>query len=578
MFYTLITISIAKRRKMGDERVSYMRQRDPSVDRRYRPRPNNVRDLFKEITEDNESFEETTSSLVSGSSQMSLETENTASVFLRLRPLQKPCKNYDVQNNTLKVHGVECATTNNKDLKEKHFEFTNIFDNGATQKEIYDNCVKLSIDNEESLTILTYGTSGSGKTFTMYGTENDAGIIQRAFVHIFTKYNNVICTVPGLKLDKCNIAFVHEDNFNDENQLREKYMREYKNSKQDEIMSVKIQNEQCFQQQQFGMIGQNVFLWMSFVEIYNENVYDLLNLTAAKRKNLKVIANDGNSFVKDLTSVNVHSLDHALAVMRYGLDQVKYASTNINKNSSRSHCILIMNVIHYTAPDGYATTTYRFCDLAGSERLKKTENTGDRLKEAQRINTSLLVLGRCLDLLYHNQQLKTKEIVPFRESKLTLLLQRTLIGREKIATIVNMMPTVEFIEENLHVLNFSSIASKIIFKVPKLVQPKRRTSRFSWFLPNAVGGRNEDDWNNLVSDHSRLEEEIFSMRDENEKLHEHNEKLLEHMQQMNTDFNRKEQALRKQLVDEREEQVKSIMASYEKRLEFVEKRSKDRVS
>lgn len=484
---------------MSEDRASYIYQRDPSVDRRFRTRPERKFNMCKVIQENDhenidticnsdDNYSTAANSLNSENSTESIES--SASVYLRLRPTHQSCKYYKTESNVIKVKSIENQATNNKDLSEKHFEFSNIFDNTTTQKDVYDTCIRSVIDNEENLTVLTYGTSGSGKTHTMHGTQNDAGIIPRAIEHIFTHYKYSLTEEPGLKYDKGNISIVDVHNLLSEHKLREKYVSDRNMDGYYEDLHRNISTEHGFTPSRDS--NRHVLIWVSFAEIYNENVYDLLQINERnecraeniKRKNLKIISNDGNAFIKDLTTVNVRSAKDAHAVLNAGLEQVMFASTNINQSSSRSHCIFIINVISFEMPDTFQLSTYKFCDLAGSERLKKTENVGSRLKEAQRINTSLLVLGRCLDLLHNNQQHKTKDVVPFRDSKLTLLLQAALMGREKITTIVNMLPTVEFIEENLQVLNFASIAQKIVFKQPKLpaMKKKNRSTRFSWFV------------------------------------------------------------------------------------------------
>jgi len=115
---------------------------------------------------------------------------------------------------------------------------------------------------------------------------------------------------------------------------------------------------------------------------------------------------------------------------------------------------------------------------------------GSRLKEAQRINSSLMVLGRCLDAV-NNSRRANKDIVPFRESKLTMLIQGALLGREKLTMIVNVTPTDQYYEENLNVLNFASIAKNIIFKKPII---KQNHSRYSLLMGySGVGGGMDDD-------------------------------------------------------------------------------------
>ncbi|XP_031616762.1 kinesin-like protein subito [Contarinia nasturtii] len=555
---------------MADDRVSYLYQRDASIDRMYRPRPKNcTRNLYKEIEEDEEieNLMPNGNSVINSTSSNSSDTDTVdtqASVFLRLCPVKLPSVQYEAENNLLKVLPVKLAATNNKDLTEKHFEFSKIFHNDATQLDIYNQLVQSSIQNNESLTVLTYGTSGSGKTYTMYGTETDAGIVQRALTQIFTNNKNIICPTAAAKLENGNISMVSEPNANAELELKRKFIRKNTMAKNQQIIE-NIRIEHGFEPIQNQW--QHCFVWISFAEIYNENVYDLLRLDATKRENLKIIGNDGNSFIKDLTSVYVVTPSEAIDVINAGLQQVNYASTNINKKSSRSHCILILNVIHFSYPDRFSNSIYKFCDLAGSERLKKTENVGERLKEAQRINTSLMVLGRCYDLMYQNQNSKSKEVLPFRESKLTMLLQKSLLGHEKITTIVTMAPKLDFMEENLHVLNFASIAQQIVFKQPKQeVSNKRaaRSTRFSWFMPsysNEDGYR--DDINDLIKENERLEDELFDLKDK--------------MEQIVQEYSHREQEVRKQLVAEREEQVNREKEKANRHKAFIESKSKEKI-
>ena len=214
---------------------------------------------------------------------------------------------------------------------------------------------------------------------------------------------------------------------------------------------------------------------------------DLLTLSNRTTiRPLNIISNSGNSYIKGLTSVFVSSIEDAMEVLQFGLRRVRYSETGINSNSSRSHTIFMMTVIKNVS-FSFTYSTYKFCDLAGAERVKKTHNTGDRLKEAQIINSSLLVLGRCLDTVHLNQKIKKdkqKEIVPVRESKLTFLLQSSLLGKERFVMFVNLFPHIDFYEENLNVLNFAATAKKIIQKPAVLSQ--KRCTRYSIFMKHAM--------------------------------------------------------------------------------------------
>lgn len=556
---------------MSGDRVSYMYQRDPSIDRRYRPRPNKCRDLYKEIKEDEEleNIAPNGSSMSSACSQSSDTIDTTASVFLRMRPIKKSCKHFETEDNLLKVIPIENATSTNKDLTEKHFEFSKIFHDQASQLDVYNETVHSSVLNNESLTMLTYGTSGSGKTYTMYGSEMEAGIVQRAIAHIFTANEKIICRVPAAKLDKGNFAVLSEDNIQTETALLAQFKRDDASKNEQMLESIRAIHDFEIAKSQW----QYAFVWISFAEIYNENVYDLLkpHNATTKRKNLKIIANDGNSYIKDLTSVYVASASDAYDVINSGLQHVNYASTAINANSSRSHCILQLNVIHFSYPDLYSLATYKFCDLAGSERLKKTENIGERLKEAQRINTSLMVLGRCFDLMFQNQQSKSREVVPFRDSKLTMLLQKSLLGHEKISTVVTMAPKIDFMEENLQVLAFASIAQQIVYKQPKPQPNNHRSTRFSLLSSFInVEKRNDNDWNDIMTENERLENELMDIKEERDQL-------LDVIQRMTSDHAKNEQNLRNKLVEERETMMNTAKDKFEKRLAYEESKSQRRV-
>lgn len=110
-----------------------------------------------------------------------------------------------------------------------------------------------------------------------------------------------------------------------------------------------------------------------------------------------------------LREIKVNSADEAYQIMTIGRENLQFAATRLNHHSSRSHCIFTIKVIRVAKtakPHLARVSMLSFCDLAGSERIKKTLNTGDRQKEAGNINTSLLVLGRCMKAIRQNQMLK----------------------------------------------------------------------------------------------------------------------------------------------------------------------------
>ena len=228
-------------------------------------------------------------------------------------------------------------------------------------------------------------------------------------------------------------------------------------------------------------------LWVSFAEIYNEYIYDLLepismNKETRKRTTLRV-GDDrkGNPYVKGLTEIHVNNAEEACKLLKIGRKNQKIASTKLNQNSSRSHCIFtlkILRVVDTKEPHVARVSRLSFVDLAGSERYAKTQNTGARLKEAGNINTSIMTLGKCVELLRYNQNhVNNQKNIPFRESKLTRLFQGFFCGKGKASMIVNVNQCASAFDETLHALKFSAIAKKVT-TVTNCAQPTAEISNF----------------------------------------------------------------------------------------------------
>ncbi|KAH8250737.1 hypothetical protein KR038_006986 [Drosophila bunnanda] len=518
------------------EMRSFLVAREPSIDRRYRPRPNKKMRLFEHIQEsEEESFSEGSETeseyTASGVDTASVATSNAEStsletgpqVFLRLRPVNESSKAYSISDdgNVLITSYKVDSTSNNVNRMEKHFGFTSIFDSCVDQRDIYDICVGPRICEEECVTIMTYGTSGSGKTYTLLGDDVSAGIIPRALENIFTICKDSVYHSPKLKLINGCIVFLQDDASLKELQIRKKLLdlcpdmgAPYQRLRQT------INEDHTFETKETS--DESVLIWVSFVEIYNELVHDLLaippkqaKMAEGPRKNLKVVCNKGHVFVKGLTSVFVKSSEEALRLLRLGQQRSTYAATSVNANSSRSHCVFTVDILKYNRSGITTQSSYKFCDLAGSERVNNTGTTGLRLKEAKNINTSLMVLGRCLDAASTAQKKKNADVIPYRDSKLTMLLQAALLGKEKLAMIVTVTPVDKYYEENLNVLNFASIAKNIVFKEPVIKQHRISYAGFMEFSKMAT-----DEGGNEYT--KELEDEIVNLQLEVERLkHDH---------------------------------------------------------
>ncbi|VDO46156.1 unnamed protein product [Haemonchus placei] len=277
----------------------------------------------------------------------------------------------------------------------RNFTFDAVFNETVTQEEVFERVAGHIIDgcvNGFNGTIFAYGQTGSGKTHTMLGpsqienfllSPEHRGLIPRACDALFTK----LCTKAA-----------ESDNFKYEVVCR-------------------------------------------FVELYNEEFYDLLSSSQQKLS----IRSDSN--VVQLLGVTEHSVQSGVDLMRIlevGWDARRTAETAMNRESSRSHAIFIIDVKTEKLVNTIVIkkcATLNLVDLAGSERQSHAKTVGERFKEAININLSLSVLGRVIRTL--STVHRRDEFVPYRDSKLTHILRDSLGGNSRTAVIVNLHPDIE---------------------------------------------------------------------------------------------------------------------------------------
>lgn len=139
------------------------------------------------------------------SEEIPIDENSYFSIYLRLRPSDEPYSDvYRVNDNTIEVKCIEDLACPNKDVTEKQFSFTKIFDEHISQKLVYDRAVYPCLKDvlvSTGATFLTYGTSGSGKTHTTVGTIEDPGVIPRAICQLFTQFDSHVAKVPLMKTD-----------------------------------------------------------------------------------------------------------------------------------------------------------------------------------------------------------------------------------------------------------------------------------------------------------------------------------------------------------------------------------------
>ncbi|KAK2559461.1 Kinesin-like protein KIF23 [Acropora cervicornis] len=234
-------------------------------------------------------------------------------------------------------------------------------------------------------------------------------------------------------------------------------------------------------------------VFVSYFEIYNNYIYDLLDETpvdpiCAKppaSKNLRE-DNNRNMYVSGVTEVEVKSTEEAYGVFWKGQKKRRVANTVLNRESSRSHSVFAVKLVQGPLdPDGeevlqacdkdqLAVSTLSLCDLAGSERTNRTKAGGDRLREAGNINASLMTLRTCMEMLRENQGSiengMAPKIVPYRDSKLTHLFKNFFDGEGKVRMVVCLNPNADDYDESVHVMKFAEVTQDVVIARPQAIR------------------------------------------------------------------------------------------------------------
>ncbi|XP_055088510.1 kinesin-like protein KIFC3 isoform X2 [Periophthalmus magnuspinnatus] len=273
------------------------------------------------------------------------------------------------------------------------FELDRVFPPKSTQEEVFQEVQSLvtSCIDGFNVCIFAYGQTGSGKTYTMEGVPENPGINQRALQLLFSEVTE-------------------------------------KAADWDYTISV------------------------SMVEIYNETLRNLLGDNPTEKLDIKMHPDgSGQLYVPGLTKITVESPEDINRVFELGHMNRATACTNLNEHSSRSHALLIITVSGYNSTTATHTQgKLNLVDLAGSERISKSGAEGSRLREAQCINKSLSALGDVINAL------RSKHAhIPFRNSRLTYLLQDSLSGDSKTLMMVQVSPLSSNMSESVCSLKFA---------------------------------------------------------------------------------------------------------------------------
>jgi hypothetical protein len=202
--------------------------------------------------------------------------------------------------------------------------------------------------------------------------------------------------------------------------------------------------------------NEKIFVKVSFLEIYNEQINDLLS---PKNTNLQIRWDQKQGFfVENLVIFDCRKSEEVVEAILEGTKNRKIGSHELNKDSSRSHSIMTIYII--SEVDGLKKYgKISFVDLAGSERLKESKSQGDMIKETGNINKSLFTLGKVISSLTDKKL--NKQHIPYRDSKLTMLLMDSIGGTSKTLMIACVSPSAVYAEETMSTLNYASRAMNI---------------------------------------------------------------------------------------------------------------------
>ncbi|XP_064451072.1 kinesin-like protein KIF20B isoform X5 [Mirounga angustirostris] len=451
-------------------------------------------------------------SLVASSTEAnSLESKDYLQVCLRIRPFTQSEKEHESEGC---VYMLDSQTILLKDpqsilgrLSEKSsgqmaqkFSFSKVFGPETTQKEFFQGCIMQPVKDllkGQSRLIFTYGLTNSGKTYTFQGTEENIGILPRTLNVLFDSLQERLYTKMNLKPHRSR-EYLRLSPHQEKEEVASKsaLLRQIKevvmqNDSYDTLYGSLINSlnipefeesmKDC-EQASLNMDNNIKFsVWVSFFEIYNESIYDLFVPVLSKfqkRKMLRLSQDvKGYSFIKDLQWIQVSDSKEAYRLLKLGIKHQSVAFTKLNNASSRSHSIFTIRILQIEdseMPRVMRVSELCLCDLAGSERSMKTQNEGERLRETGNINTSLLTLGKCINVLKNSEKSKFQQHVPFRESKLTHYFQSFFNGKGKICMIVNISQCYFAYDETLNVLKFSAIAQKVC--VPDILNSSQEKS------------------------------------------------------------------------------------------------------
>ncbi len=413
----------------------------------------------------------------------SLDTSgDKVAVYCRVRP---PNSDNDLSSARLEGDNVVVLTPPETSRayrgggKETHYTFTKAFGENSTQKDVFENVglplVKDLLTGWNSL-LFMYGVTGSGKTHSMQGTPEDGGIMARAVDVLFNSITDNLVSMKRIVIPDGTNGFSVQEVA----KAMEDRQRELVSERQKPRQRINVSNENLANRVQDESMVEEIdrsgvyAVFVSYVEVYNEKIYDLLERDPRSIGKTKSLMGDnyGWQYVHGCVEVEVDSAKEALETFYRGQKRRREAATALNAVSSRSHSIFNIRLVK-AKPNGYGEVDQEapivisqlsLVDMAGSERTNRTGNTGEKLIEASSINNSLTTLRRCIKQLRDNQKRGRNDHIPYRDSQITKMFGSFFDCKPGCGTLRMMVcinPRPADFDENLNVMEFAETAQKI---------------------------------------------------------------------------------------------------------------------
>ncbi|XP_029624155.1 kinesin-like protein KIF23 isoform X1 [Salmo trutta] len=426
-------------------------------------------------------------------------------VYCRIRPLgatDEECCIEMISSTTIQLHAPDGIKANrNGEYKETQYSFKKVFGIQTSQIELFEDVAKPLVDDLihcKNGLLFTYGVTGSGKTFTMTGSPGEGGLLPRSLDMLFNSIGPLQAKRFVFRTDDKNgmeiqgqVDALLERQKRESNQQSTVPKTPSSKQKPDPEFADMISPEEACKCE--GVDEDSCYsVFVSYIEIYNNYIYDLLEeapIDPIRHKRpggdtplripelippqSKILREDQNHnmYVSGCTEVEVKSTEEAFQVFWRGQKKRRIADTQLNRESSRSHSVFIVKLAQapldadgdHILQDKNQVTVSQLClvDLAGSERTSRTKAEGSRLREAGNINQSLMTLRTCIEVLRENQMCGTNRMVPYRDSKVTHLFKNYFDGEGKVRMVVCVNPKADDYEETMLVMRFAELTQEV---------------------------------------------------------------------------------------------------------------------